>query len=92
MYRCEINSHVGRRIRAERRRQELTQRELADACGVTFQVIHKYEAGLVTISAGMLWRVADALGISVTDLFPLPPSTEPKAHSSGFRRQLDASH
>ena len=88
MSKCEINSHVGRRVRMERRRRNLTQKELAYACGVSFQVIHKYEAGLVTISAGMLWRMADALSLSVAELFPLREAAGTAARSPDSGRLL----
>jgi transcriptional regulator with XRE-family HTH domain len=48
-------------------------KQLAAHCGVTFQQIHKYEAGKVAISAGMLWALAEALSIGVGDLFPNTP-------------------
>ena len=49
----------------------MTQKELAARCGTSFQQIHKYETGLVTISACMLWTLAGALRVGVGDLFPL---------------------
>ncbi len=70
MNKSDINAHLGRRLKMERRRQDLTQSQLAERCGVTFQMIHKYEVGAVTISAGMLWQLAEALDIGVGDLFP----------------------
>jgi transcriptional regulator with XRE-family HTH domain len=70
MNRGQVNAHIGRRVRMERRRRNFTQKQLAQACGVTFQQIHKYEMGMVSLSAGMLWAIADALSIAVSDLFP----------------------
>jgi transcriptional regulator with XRE-family HTH domain len=70
MEKSELNAHIGRRLRAERRRRDLTQKEMAHICGVSFQQIHKYEQGLAAVSAGMLWTLAEALSIGVSDLFP----------------------
>ena len=40
-----IDIHLGRRLRARRLLLGLSQREVAEACGVTFQQIQKYESG-----------------------------------------------
>jgi transcriptional regulator with XRE-family HTH domain len=73
MHRDDVNRHIGRQLKLERRRRGLTQSNLAGVCGVTFQQIQKYEAGIVTISAGTLWKLADAMSISVGELFPDSP-------------------
>ena len=57
---------VGRRLRQRRRLLSLTQRQLADACSVSFQQIHKYEAGLSSISVAKLVVMAWALETSVS--------------------------
>jgi transcriptional regulator with XRE-family HTH domain len=59
-----INLHIGRRLRQRRRILGLSQTELAANCGVRFQQIQKYECAVHQISAAMLWRVADALGVN----------------------------
>ena len=57
---------VGRRLRQRRRLLSLTQRQLAAACSVSFQQIHKYEAGLNKISVAKLIVLAHALETSVS--------------------------
>jgi len=57
---------IGRRLRQRRRLLSLTQRELAAACSVSFQQIHKYEAGLCSISVAKLVVLARALETSVS--------------------------
>jgi transcriptional regulator with XRE-family HTH domain len=37
--------HVGDRVRMRRKMQGMTQEELADALGLTFQQVHNYEKG-----------------------------------------------
>lgn len=42
---------------------------MADAIGVRFQQIQKYESGLNKLSAARLWGVATALGVSPNYFF-----------------------
>jgi transcriptional regulator with XRE-family HTH domain len=61
-----IDIHLGRRLRRRRRLLGLTQQDLADACGVRFQQIQKYECGANRMSAARLWRIAEALEVPVS--------------------------
>ncbi len=61
----EIDLHLGKRLRRRRRLLGLTQQQLADAVGVRFQQIQKYECGANRISAARLWQLAGALEVSV---------------------------
>ena len=60
---------VGRRLRARRRLLGYSQQTLGDACGVTFQQIHKYEAAVCKMSVLMLWKLARALDVEVSYFF-----------------------
>jgi len=60
---------VGRRLRARRRLLGLTQQRLADACGVTFQQIQKYECASCRLSAQMLWKLSCALEVEIGYFF-----------------------
>lgn len=61
----DIDLHLGKRLRRRRRLLGLTQQQLADAVGVRFQQIQKYECGANRISAARLWRLAEALEVAV---------------------------
>lgn len=61
--------HVGQRLRHRRWMLGLTQQELAQAVGIKFQQIQKYESGINRMSASRLWDVANALGVSVDFFF-----------------------
>jgi transcriptional regulator with XRE-family HTH domain len=65
-----VDVHVGARVRAERVRRGLSQTELGQAIGVTFQQIQKYERGANRISASMLVRIARAVDVAIEDFFP----------------------
>lgn len=61
-----VQERLGRAIRLRRRMMDLTLQDLAGACGVTFQQVHKYESGLCSLSASQLWAIAQALDVPVT--------------------------
>jgi ribosome-binding protein aMBF1 (putative translation factor) len=65
----QIQADIGIAIRRRRRLIDMTLRALADACGVSFQQIHKYEAGQCSVSAVQLWRIGSALGVPITYFF-----------------------
>jgi transcriptional regulator with XRE-family HTH domain len=57
---------IGKRIRALRLERGLSQTELGNLLGVTFQQIQKYEKGANRVAAGRLQRVAEALEVPIT--------------------------
>ena len=61
----DIDRHVGARMRERRIMLGLTQQQMADLIGVTYQQAHKYEKGINRIAAGRLSSVARALGVEV---------------------------
>ena len=60
---------VGRRIRELRRRRGLTQRALADACGLSANAVGLIERGENSPSVSTLHHLALALDVSIADLF-----------------------
>ncbi|HVJ52486.1 MAG TPA: helix-turn-helix transcriptional regulator [Aliidongia sp.] len=65
----DIDRHVGARIRERRIMLGLTQQQLADLIGVTYQQAHKYERGINRISAGRLFEIARVLTVPVSEFF-----------------------
>jgi transcriptional regulator with XRE-family HTH domain len=61
--------HVGTRIRERRVMLGLSQQQLAQMIGVTYQQAHKYERGLNRISAGRLYEIAQVLSVPVSWFF-----------------------
>lgn len=64
-----MDQHVGVRIRERRTMLGISQQQLAQTIGVTYQQAHKYERGLNRISAGRLYEIAVALGVAVNWFF-----------------------
>lgn len=61
-----IDRIVGQRLRWRRRELKLTQEQLGERLGLTFQQVQKYEKGVNRISAGRLFEMAQVLGITIT--------------------------
>ena len=64
-----IDRHVGARIRERRIMLGLSQQQMADMIGVTYQQAHKYERGINRISAGRLYEITRVLNVPVTYFF-----------------------
>src|SRR4051812_28133679 len=64
-----VDVAVGARIRLLRKVRGLSQQALAEAAGVTFQQIQKYERGANRVSASMLSRIAATLDAPVSEMF-----------------------
>jgi transcriptional regulator with XRE-family HTH domain len=60
-----VDRHVARRMRERRLALGLTQGEVAARLGLTYQQVHKYEAGMNRITVGRLHAVAEVLGVEV---------------------------
>ena len=75
------DQHVGARIRMQRMVRGLSQTELGNAVGVTFQQMQKYEKGANRVSASRLHQLANVLEVA-PDFFFEETQTK-KAGSSG---------
>lgn len=74
----DVDLHVSQRIRQRRITLGLTQQQMADLIGVTYQQAHKYETGVNRISAGRLYHIARALGVDVNYFFEGLDTDEPQ--------------
>ena len=63
--RMQVDHYVSLRIRERRIMLGLTQQQMADLIGVTYQQAHKYEKGVNRIAAGRLFTIAQALGVEI---------------------------
>lgn len=63
------DAEVGRRIRSRRLGQKLSQTDLANKIGVTFQQVQKYEKGVNRVGAGRLERISEALEVPPSYFF-----------------------
>ncbi len=57
---------LGKRIRLRRVEQKMSQAELGDKLGVSFQQVQKYEKGVNRVGAARLQSIATALDVPIT--------------------------
>ena len=69
----DIDRIVSERIYARRNQLEMSQPELAERVGVTFQQVQKYENGKNRVSAGRLYEIAKALGVTIQYFYESAP-------------------
>ena len=74
-----IDVEVGQRIRIQRNALGLSQTELADHLGVTFQQVQKYENGKNRVGIGRLTKIAKVLRLPVTNLLGVDDSLGAKS-------------
>jgi transcriptional regulator with XRE-family HTH domain len=65
-----VDKLIAERVRASRLQLGLTQSQLAQKLGVTFQQVQKYEKGVNRIGAGRLYAIAQVFDVPVQALFP----------------------
>lgn len=65
----DIDVHLGKRLRTARLQHGITQTDLADALGVTFQQVQKYEQGTNRISAARLFDMANVFDVPLDYFF-----------------------
>ncbi len=64
-----VDIHVGARVKLRRILVGLSQSQLGEAIGLTFQQIQKYERAGNRISASMLYHIAQVLDVPVSFFF-----------------------
>lgn len=62
----DVDRFVGGKIRERRVMLGLSQQQMANLIGVTYQQAHKYERGINRISAGRLYEIARVLSVPVS--------------------------
>jgi|TARA_R110002072_G_scaffold517_22_gene3234 transcriptional regulator with XRE-family HTH domain len=82
----QTDIHIGRRLRERRIALGLSQSELAEKLGISFQQVQKYESGANRVSGSRLWDIASVLESPVAYFFE---GLEDGVESSATERALD---
>lgn len=81
-----IDIHVGRKLRNRRTLLGMSQENIGESVGVTFQQIQKYERGLNRIGASRLFEFSEILGVNVDYFF------DEYRNASEANKSTDTSH
>lgn len=83
-----VDIHVGKMLRSIRKAQGVSQEQLADALGLSFQQVQKYENGSNRVSASKMFDAAVFLGVAPAAFFDglagAPESGVPSALAEFF--------
>jgi transcriptional regulator with XRE-family HTH domain len=75
------DKHVGRRVRMRRLMLGLSQTKLADALGLTFQQVQKYEKGTNGIGGSRLQHISQILQVPPAFFFEGVPQARDEPHA-----------
>jgi transcriptional regulator with XRE-family HTH domain len=73
-----VDAHIGQKMRTRRTLLGLSQTELADAAGISFQQVQKYENGKNRVGASRLQQFSQALGVPPSYFFEGAPTVGKK--------------
>ena len=76
-----VDRHIGSRVRTRRVMLGMSQEKLAEALGLTFQQVQKYEKGVNRIGASRLLHIAGILDVGIEFFFEGIPGL----HASGLK-------
>jgi len=85
----DMDRIVGRNIRVHRLAKRLSQTELGEKLGVTFQQIQKYEKGTNRVGSGRLFQISTIFNVPVTSFFDNGGSPASKASPSPLDLLVD---
>lgn len=87
-----IDVYIGKKLRQQRGRRNVTQDYVAAQVGVRFQQIQKYECGANRISASRLWKIALALDVPVSYFYEGLPEYLSGLEKAASQPSQEASH
>ena len=80
-----IDTYVGSRVRMRRMMLKMSQENLGNGLGLSFQQVQKYEKGASRVGAGRLHHISHILQVPVSFFFEGSP------HAPGARSKMVAS-
>ena len=66
----ELSKYIGKQIKFYRKKQNLSQIDLAEKLGIDRVSVTRYESGARRVNQDMLFKLSDILHISIDELFP----------------------
>ncbi|WP_164935222.1 helix-turn-helix domain-containing protein [Bradyrhizobium zhanjiangense] len=83
--RCnDLDARIGERIRSQRKRNGLSQKELASQLDIVFQQLQKHENGTSRVPASRLYEIARALNTPISHFFEVNEHAPPRREAPLF--------
>lgn len=73
-------------MRIRRKLLGLTQRQVAEQMGLTFQLVQKYESGATRISASRLYEISGLLDVPISNFFEESDPGAPQTAETAIER------
>ena len=83
-----VDVHVGSRVRLRRTLLGMSQQKLAEAIGLTFQQVQKYEHGTNRVSASRLLLMSQVLDVPISYFFDGLPAEISGQRAPGLARGM----
>jgi transcriptional regulator with XRE-family HTH domain len=83
------DTHVGKRVQMRRLMLDMSQTNLGDALGLTFQQVQKYEKGANRIGASRLQHIAHILHVPIPFFFEGSPGVSAEAAATPAPSYVD---
>jgi transcriptional regulator with XRE-family HTH domain len=64
-----VDAYIGARMREGRHAKNMSQADLGEKLGLTFQQIQKYEKGANRVSAARMFEICEVLDVSLASMF-----------------------
>lgn len=77
----DLDARIGERIRSQRKRIGLSQKELASRLDIVFQQLQKHENGTSRVPASRLYEIARALNTPISHFFDANERESPRSAS-----------
>ncbi len=85
-----VDVHVGARVWQRRKMQGMTQTDLGDALGLSFQQVQKNESGVNRISSSRLFKLSQVLDVPIEYFFEdMPPEVAAISPGKGRGKAKD---
>jgi transcriptional regulator with XRE-family HTH domain len=85
-----VDIHVGQRVAVRRKLLKLSQTDLANHVGYSYQQVQKYEKGANRVSASVLFEFSGALGVPASFFFEgLPDKASKRSRRKKTRTPTD---
>ena len=82
----EVLAGVGSRLRAFRKRREITLADVFDETGISVSTLSRLEAGHRRPTLDLLLPLAQAYGVQIDELIGAPPTGDPRIHLRPVQR------
>lgn len=88
MNKAELMAQMGENVRRIRKKEGLTQEQLAEAVGITPSFCAQIEAGVRSASVDTLYRIAETLKVSASVLIYGPTQNERVLHIANMLESM----